>query len=223
MMAMECSRYATPTLPTPLVVRDAANKFPTTKRKRLLPLLVAGILTIFTTLAVADVRLADRVQIESLISRYLYAMDWRDAQAFANTFVEDGVISWTEGSLEGRPAMRTYMADMVKKETEAKKAGEITEQNLPSLHHVVSNLVIAFDESNSETETAKAWSYWTTVDNYTNREIPRILSFGHYEDELVKINGEWFFTYRHVYNETILKRVSGPFSPIHEFELLQRQ
>ena len=30
----------------------------------------------------------------------------------------------------------------------------------------------------------------------------QLLYFGHYEDELVKVNGHWLFKRRHVYNES---------------------
>jgi len=38
--------------------------------------------------------------------------------------------------------------------------------------------------------------------------------FGHYEDELVKVNGEWLFARRRIYNEAIAEWASQYANPV---------
>jgi hypothetical protein len=38
-------------------------------------------------------------------------------------------------------------------------------------------------------------------DNPTDQRSNTIGGFGHYEDDLVKVNGQWFFSKRKIYNE----------------------
>jgi SnoaL-like domain len=44
-------------------------------------------------------------------------------------------------------------------------------------------------------------SEWFHVGNDNPQRSNSIGGFGHYEDELVKVNGQWFFTKRKIYNE----------------------
>ena len=49
---------------------------------------------------------ADRAEIRDLMARYLFAMDYHDADAYAGCFTEDGVLDYAMGQLEGRAAIR---------------------------------------------------------------------------------------------------------------------
>ena len=44
-------------------------------------------------------------------------------------------------------------------------------------------------------------SSWFHVGNDNPQRSNTIGGFGHYEDDLVKVNGQWFFTKRKIYNE----------------------
>ncbi|HEU4652147.1 MAG TPA: nuclear transport factor 2 family protein, partial [Croceibacterium sp.] len=48
----------------------------------------------------------DRAEIADLMARYLFAMDYHDADAYAACFTEDGVLDYAMGTLEGREAIR---------------------------------------------------------------------------------------------------------------------
>jgi uncharacterized protein (TIGR02246 family) len=48
----------------------------------------------------------DRAEIADLMARYLFAMDYHDADAYAQCFAEDGVLDYAMGTLEGREAIR---------------------------------------------------------------------------------------------------------------------
>ena len=40
--------------------------------------------------------------------------------------------------------------------------------------------------------------------------------FGHYEDELVKIDGNWHFARRHIYNEAVPEWASEYVNPVEQ-------
>ena len=48
----------------------------------------------------------DRAEIENLMARYLFAMDWNDYDAYAECFTEDGVLDYAMGIAEGRETIR---------------------------------------------------------------------------------------------------------------------
>ena len=48
---------------------------------------------------------------------------------------------------------------------------------------------------------ATSRSSWFHVGNDNPQRSNTIGGFGHYEDDLVKVNGQWFFTKRKIYNE----------------------
>ncbi len=56
--------------------------------------------------------------------------------------------------------------------------------------------------------TAKSVAYWFALTNDTPQHDVQLLYFGHYEDELVKVNGHWLFKKRTVYNESMPSRAA---------------
>ena len=44
----------------------------------------------------------DRAEIDDLLSRYLFAMDYNDFDTYAETFTEDGTLEFARGSVTGR-------------------------------------------------------------------------------------------------------------------------
>ena len=71
----------------------------------------------------------------------------------------------------------------------ANRPGQSSGQGAPRAIHHVTNIVITLNG-----DTAKVRSNWTTVQN--SPEGPKIGSGGAYDDDMVKIGGEWFFKYR---------------------------
>ena len=51
-------------------------------------------------------------------------------------------------------------------------------------------------------DTAKTTAYWFALTNNTPQKDVQLLYFGHYEDELVRVNGRWLFKKRKVFNES---------------------
>lgn len=138
----------------------------------------------------------DRSQIEDLQARYLFAMDFDDIETFVSLFSEDGILDVGAGVLRGRDAIRKSTIERIKK-LEAQQAKEIPPGlHPPRCHHSVSNMVIKI-----EGDKAVGRSYWCAVGNNNPERSAVYRSYGHYEDEFVKVNGKWLFSYRKVFNE----------------------
>ena len=67
----------------------------------------------------------------------------------------------------------------------------------PRTHHQIINHGIDVNGN-----TAKTIAYWFAMTNNTPQKDVQLLYFGHYEDDLVKVNGHWLFKKRKVFNES---------------------
>jgi hypothetical protein len=157
------------------------------------------VMTIFAiTPALADSYAEDRAAIVNLQGRYLFALDFRDAEAYASTFSEDGVINWARGEIKGRKAIHDFLSSGIYDPTKTAEEGKWPAAS----RHFVTNQVIKV-----EGNKAKAVTYWFQATNNTADRRTMVLGlFGHYEDELVKIDGQWFFKKRVIYNEGLEDR-----------------
>ena len=147
----------------------------------------------------------DRAKIEDLQARYLFAFDWGDAENYANTFTEDGVLNFGWGEIKGRQAIREFLEP-------GEQGGPVTpEGERPRVgRHIISNIVVKIDG-----DKAKGWAYWThMVTGPTG--YGTVDFFGHYEDEMAKVNGEWLFSRRHIYNEAVSDWAAGQNNPLVE-------
>jgi ketosteroid isomerase-like protein len=148
----------------------------------------------------------DRAEIEDLMARYLFALDFFDADAYAATFTEDGVLDWAMGEVAGREAIRAEAAGM--KAAMAKVFGGET-----LLRHFVTNIAISVDGDRASTRAA-----WFEAYNDGPDGSPRMGTFGHYEDELARIDGCWLFRRRRIVNEFLEGRKAGPANPVRTME-----
>ena len=120
----------------------------------------------------------DRALIENLQARYLFALDFKDHDLYVTTFTPDGIMDVGNGEIVGREAIKAAVA------------------NMPGGRHHISNLVLQID---GDRATGRASWFHTGNDNPERRNT--IGGFGHYEDDLVKVDGEWLFARRRIYNE----------------------
>lgn len=138
----------------------------------------------------------DRALIEDLQARYMFAFDFGDPEGYANTFAPDGVLDYGGGEIKGRKAIAEFIANGRKRieETRAKTpAGE-----RPSVgRHVINNIVITING-----KKAHGVAYWSHMTSGPDGR-GGVDFFGHYEDDLVKVNGQWLFARRQIYNEAI--------------------
>ena len=139
----------------------------------------------------------DRALIEDLQARYLFALDFRDPESYAGTFTEDGVLDYGAGQITGRKAIQEMVAGLRARAKE--QASKDTSGLRPSAgRHSITNIVI---KVNGDKATSVA--YWSHMGNDNPERKALVNSFGHYEDELMKVNGEWLFSKRKIYNEVV--------------------
>jgi uncharacterized protein (TIGR02246 family) len=149
---------------------------------------------------------ADRAQIEDLEARYVNALDWQDADAYAATFTEDGVLDWAQGVLKGREAIRAEVKGM--RAAFARKEAADAPLRPSRLRHFITNLALTI-HGDTATDTA----YWMELDNDNRYRRPVVGAYGHYEDELRRVNGRWLFSRRKIYNEMMDSRAAAPKNP----------
>jgi uncharacterized protein (TIGR02246 family) len=160
-----------------------------------------------STASAEDSYAEDRAKIEDLQARYLFALDFRDADAYAATFAEDGVLDYGAGKLVGRDAIRNMVAGL--RANAARQSGEDTAGLRPAAgRHNISNIVLTIDG-----DRATGTAYWFHMGNANPERRAQLNSFGHYEDELVKVDGEWLFSLRKIYNEQIAEWAVGAAVP----------
>jgi hypothetical protein len=168
--------------------------------------LLAATASLLTTLTFAqdyDAAYAqDRAQIEDLQGRYLFAMNWGDFETYASTFAEDGVLDWARGTANGRDAIRQE-AEVLWQLFSGLPEGE-TATSAPTRRHYIANQVLDIDG-----DTATGRAYWYEFDLGMSGRQPFVLAYGHYEDELRKVDGKWLFSKRVIYN-VILEGREGP-------------
>ena len=149
----------------------------------------------------------ERAKIEDLQARYLFALDFRDPEAYAATFAEDGVLDYGAGKIQGRKAIAEMVAGM-KATAERQRAEDKSGLRPAAGRHNITNIVLDIDG-----DKAKGTAYWFHMGNANPERRAQLNSFGHYEDELVKVDGEWLFSLRKIYNEQIAEWVAGPQNP----------
>lgn len=119
----------------------------------------------------------ERALIENLQARYLFALDFKDHDLYVTTFTPHGVLDVGNGEIVGREAIKAAVA------------------NMPGGRHHITNLVLRIDGDRATGRAA--WMH--TGKNAEGRMT--IGGYGHYEDDLVKVDGEWLFAKRRIYNE----------------------
>ena len=148
----------------------------------------------------------DRAAIENLMARYLFAMDWNDYDTYAECFTEDGELDYAGGITRGRENIRA----------EAKRFKEKVatlfvdwKGNPAKLRHIVTQTVIRV-----EGDRAFTTAQWFEMANDGPEGAPKLGTFGHYQDELVRQEGRWLFHRRKIWNEFLEGRESTEVNPV---------
>jgi len=152
----------------------------------------------------------DRAEIEDLMARYLFAIDYFDWDSYVETFTPDGELEFASGTYKGRDEIREALKKF------STRIGEFyhTEDGKPAtLRHVIL-------QSSIRVEGDHAWarSLWVEMANHGPGDTPKMGTFGIYEDELKKVDGHWLFAKRRVLNEFIPGRHSGPGNPVRDMD-----
>jgi hypothetical protein len=156
--------------------------------------------------AAADANAEDRAAIENLMGRYLFALDFRDPDAYAATFTEDGTLNHAGGIARGRQEIRNVVIRALEGDKKRAAAAKPDERPIPG-RHFVTNVLIEV-----EGDKAKSKAYWTYFGADENRRATAS-SFGTWQDELVKQNGKWLFSKKVVFNEFTKGRQYGVLKP----------
>ncbi len=152
----------------------------------------------------------DRAEIEDLMARYLFAIDYHDWDAYVATFAPDGELEFASGGCKGRPAIREMVANF------SNRIGKLyhTEDGQPAkLRHVILQSVIRV-----EGERAWARALWLEMANNGPQDTMKMGTYGIYEDELARLDGQWLFTKRRILNEFLKGRTSGPGNPVRDMD-----
>jgi uncharacterized protein (TIGR02246 family) len=126
-------------------------------------------------------RLEDREAIHTLFMRYRRCLDEKDFSGYAALFARDGEFVAAGGSASGREAIER-LVDGMRGSLLTAVAGEDL--------HIVVNPDIVIDG-----DRATAYSTWIYVVRDPDGG-PSLCKVGHYEDELVREDGEWRFARR---------------------------
>lgn len=149
----------------------------------------------------------DRAAIMQLESEYLFALDWGDAESYAALFAPEGRLEWAGGTAVGPQAIHDEVA--IYKEAIKKFYGDDGSGKPVVLRHFITNQSI-----HVHGDRAKGRIFWFEMANNGPGHTPLIGSYGHYEDEMRKVDGAWKFVSRKIFNEQLPERLAGPENPV---------
>lgn len=181
--------------------------------KRTIPMVLTGMMLGAVLIASAQHPAAaegyadDRARILDLQARYMFAIDWQDAETYAGTFTQDGVLVSGFGTYRGRDEIKSLINNLAEKDAYQTEEGDANEIPPRTRHHI-DNVVLDIDG-----DTATGVAYWTMLTTNNPDRTPQVQAFGHYEDELVKKNGEWYFKRREIYNVILPERMGSDENP----------
>lgn len=127
-------------------------------------------------------RLEDIEAINRLKARYVQCCDeGYDAKLFASFFSTDGVWVGPEGRYEGRKAIREFI-DEVRLE-------------MPwTFHYPIRPAIDIADDGRTASGIWYALIAQSVLNGDEQSTVTDMVNFARYEDKLVKIDGEWYFT-----------------------------
>lgn len=160
-----------------------------------------------------DARYAqDRAEIEDLMARYLFAMDYNDFDSYADLFTEDGELEFASGSTTGRENIRA-MARSFKERIATVYKDE--DGNPAVLRHVLAHTAMRI-----EGDRAFVRAFWFEMANDGPGKSLKMGTFGIYEDEVVRQGGRWLYAKRRILNDFLPGRETGPDNPVLAMDAL---
>ena len=129
----------------------------------------------------------DRIAVEDVMARYVWAVDSLDSEGYVAVFTEDAVIDANGSISKGHEEIRKIVTSLMQRRDDNKAKG------LPAanLYHVISSVRITFPKPGE----ALHQSYWQTVRRDENGKMTAA-AMGRSEDRLVKRNGKWLIQSR---------------------------
>ena len=129
----------------------------------------------------------DRIAVEDVMARYVWAVDSLDADGYVAVFTKDAVIDSNGNISKGHEEIRKIVTSLIRRRDDNKAKG------LPAsnLYHMVSNVRITFPKPGE----ALHQSYWQTVRRDKDGTMIAA-AMGRSEDHLVKRSGKWLIQSR---------------------------
>jgi hypothetical protein len=129
----------------------------------------------------------DRVAVEDVMARYVWAVDSLDADGYVAVFTEDAVIDSNGAVSRGHDEIRDIVTGLIRRRDDNRAKG------LPAgnLYHVISSPRITFPAPGE----ALHRSYWQTMRRGENGAMVAA-AMGRSEDHLVERNGTWLIQKR---------------------------
>ena len=129
----------------------------------------------------------DRMAVEDVMARYVWAVDSLDPEGYVAVFTEDAIIDSNGNISKGREEIRKIVMTLIQRRDDNKANGLPTS----NLYHLISNVRITFPRPGE----ALHQSYWQTV--YRDKDSKMTAAaMGCSEDRLVKRNGKWLIQKR---------------------------
>jgi ketosteroid isomerase-like protein len=149
----------------------------------------------------------DRALIEDLQARYLFALDFFDMDTYVSTFTEDGILDIVAYQVQGREEIRKKLEEA--RPVFDQSAGDAPQGPYPATgRHNITNIVLKIDG-----DKAVGRAYWFHYGNNNPERKAGVDAYGHYEDEMVKVDGQWLFSKRVIYNESVADWIASSENP----------
>ena len=123
----------------------------------------------------------DRIAVEDVMARYVWAVDSLDPEGYVAVFTEDAVIDSNGSISRGHEEIRKIVTNLIQRRDDNKAKGLPTS----NLYHVISSVRITFPKP----DEALHQSYWQTVRRDKDGKMPAV-AMGRSEDRLVKRHGK---------------------------------
>ena len=129
----------------------------------------------------------DRIAVEDVMARYVWAVDSLDADGYVAVFTKDAVIDSNGSISKGHDEIRKIVTGLMHRRDDNKAKGLPT----ANLYHVISSPRITFPKAGE----ALHQSYWQTVRRDVDGKMTAA-AMGRSEDHLVKRDGKWLIQLR---------------------------
>jgi uncharacterized protein (TIGR02246 family) len=129
----------------------------------------------------------DRIAVEDVMARYVWAVDSLDPDGYVAVFTEDAIIDSNGSISKGREEIRKIVTGLIQRRDDNKAKGLPTS----NLYHVISSVRITFPTPGE----ALHQSYWQTVRRDKDGKMTAA-AMGRSEDRLVKRDGKWLIQWR---------------------------
>ena len=129
----------------------------------------------------------DRIAVEDVMARYVWAVDSLDPEGYVAVFTEDAIIDSNGTISKGHEEIRKIVTNLIGRRDDNKAKG------LPAsnLYHVISSVRVTFPKPGE----ALHQSYWQTVRRDKDGRMIAA-AMGRSEDRLVTRNGKWLIQWR---------------------------